>query len=352
MAKQSEAAPATSSTPAPSAGESTAAAPRFMGANKVDATVAEVVKWNNGEVSATEVPIVDGVAAKPEEEAPADKPAEAPKTEEKPVAPAEGDKPAEEKPVTAKPTADPERRKQIIEALAAERAKQSMAKQIEDVKKAAEAATKAQEEFDKLPLGRKLAIIAQKHGMSVDDLKDRLLIGADDVTEPAARPPDPEVLTLKETVSQLQERLKKQDEQTAQAQYDRAIGQVRASLKEIDLPLVDTFDAYGRVLSTAHEAWMASGKAGAVADFLPDAATIVEDELKAEKPNVAARLYPKVTTEEAETEEPAKAEAPKPRIAAGKRTASRPEAKPKSLWEGGKSAAEVDAIIKKELGWG
>lgn len=343
MAKESApAAPAPSSTPAPA---------KFMGANAVEGVSAEVVKWGNGEaVSTHDVPIVDGLAEKPAVEAPAE--TEAPKTEDKPAEEASAEeKPAEE--VKAKAAVDPERRKQIMESLAAERAKRSMEKQIEDAKKAAETAKTAQEAFDKLPLARKLALVAEKHGMTVEDLKDRMLIGADDVADTAPKPVDPTVAALQETVKQLQERLSKQDEQTQQQQVQRAVAQVKENLKETDLPLVDTFDAYGRVLATAHEAWMAAGRAGAVADFLPEAAVIVEDELKAEKPHVAARLYPKAKTEGEAEEKPemVQAQVPKPRISAGKRTASRPEAKPKSLWEGGKTAAEVDAQIKKDLGW-
>lgn len=359
MAKQAAPAP----TPAAPASPATA----FPKANAplADVTTTETVKWGNGEVvaefaapaeaEATEAPAEgEKPAAEPAKPADEDKtPAETPEAKE-------GEAEAEEKPPeqAAKPAVDPERRKQIIASLAAERAKRDMEKQIADAKREAKEAAEKLAEFEKSPLGKKIGLLAKQHGMSVEDLRDRILIGAEDVADAPAAPKaaDPEVVALKAQVAALTERLAKQDEGEAQARVKQAVERVQTTLKDVDLPLVDAFDAYGRVMVKAHEAWNASGKQGSPMDWVPDVAPLVEEELKTEQPRAAARLYPKATetaaVDEGEAETPAPAPKPTPRIVPGKRTAAKPEAKPKSLWENGRTAAEVDAQIKKELGWG
>lgn len=348
MAKQ--AATATKTADAPPA-----PAPSFVKANTPAEATAEVVKWGNGEAVSEHVdpamtePASADEAAKPTETKPAE-------TEEKPPAEGEPETAEDPKPVEdAKPGVDPERRKQIIASLAAERAKRDMEGQIAAAKKEAEEAKTARAEFEKLPLAQKLALVAKSHGMSVQDLADRLLINGEDVQDSpsAARAPDPEVAALKATVTALTERLQKQDATAERQSVERAVGMVRTQLKDVDLPMVDSFDAYDRIMVRAHEAWQAGGRQGSPSDFVPDVAPDIEAELKAEHPRAAARLYPKKTeTEEAHAEPAAEpAAGPTPRVAVGKRTAARPDAKPKSLWEGGRTTAEVDALIKKELGW-
>ena len=361
MAKQA----APSVTPAPAPAETTASAPLpFLRANAVETSTIDVVKWGNGEeLSSTAEPVATETApaeeaakptpskAKPEAEEAAPEevtPAETPSAKEK----AEGE--ADTEPVAANAAPNAERRKQIVESLAAERAKRSMEGQIAQEKARADAAEKARADFEALPLARKLAMVAEKHGMSVDDLKDRLLIGAEDVSDapPAPVKVDPETAALKAKVEALEKRDQAAERAAQQAQIDQAVNLVRTKLEKVDLPMVESLDAYNRVMVVAHEAWAAGGRKGHPADYSDEAGAIVEEELKTERPKMAARLYAKspALTQEA-AEEP---EAPKPqptRLVAGKRTAARPDAKEKSLWENGRTAAEVDAQIKKDLGW-
>lgn len=357
MAKQAAAPaapPPAEAPPAPPPAPA-AEAPRFTRANKTaDATVTDHVQWGNGEVVAErDVPTPEAGKADGEptpnkaEPAEDDKtPAEAPEAKEA--------EEAEEKPAAA-PAGNAERRRQIVESLAAERAKRTMENEITTLRKRAEDAEAARTSFEKLPLAEQLALVAKSKGMSVQDLADRLLIGGDEVqVAPAPKPLDPEVAALKAELAELKKHHTTTQEAEQRAKVEQAVGVVRDSLSKSDLPLVETYDAYPRVMMNAHEAWMAGGKKGSPMDYVADCAAVVEDELKAEHPKAAARLYPKATpaaaaaTETSEEAPPAAAARP----AVGKRTGAKPDAKPKSIWEGGKTTAEVDAEIKKQYGWG
>lgn len=362
MAKQAAPAAATV-TDAPVNGTSTATP--FPKANALSgASTLDVVKWGNGEVVSEHVAVIgpDGEptevtepAAKPTEAKPGAEeaapeaddttPAETPSGKEK-AQPEEGEEEA------AKPAApNAERRAQIVASLKAERDKRAMETQIATAKKEAEDAKAAQAAFDKLPLAKQIEHIARVRGMTVEDVKDRLLIGADEAEVPAAaKPVDPELAALRAEVAELKKHRETEAESAARANTERAVGIVRTTLGDKAPALVEALDAYDRVMITAHEAWMAGGRKGHPTDYAHDAAALVEDELKAERPKLAARLYPKTEAAAVEEGEEAPA-APAPRVAVGKRTAARPDAKPKSIWEGGRTTAEVDAEIKKQYGW-
>ena len=309
-------------------------------ASKIDEAGAEVIRWGNGEVAGGDEDTTP--AAKPA------KPAAEPKPKDEPAAPAE-EAPAEEEtaePVAAKPTTGADKRRQILESLDKEKTRVDIENRIKEEQTKREAAEAKLAEFEKSPLGRKLATIAKQHGMSLDDLKDKLLIGADDVLDkpdavPAKVEKDPEVAALLEWKA-------KREKQEDDAKIQQSVDRVREQLKDTDLPMVDAFDAHGRVLVKAHAGWVAGGKKGTVAEYIPSAADIVEDELKAERPNAAKRLYAQAATEETTEAEAEPIARPAPRPAMGKRQAARPGTKPAPL---PMDPEERDRAIKAKYGW-
>jgi len=321
-------------------------------ASKIDASSSEVARWGNGEaIGAETIRHEDGAEDATPAETPAGKPSIAKPTEKKPDASAEEAPPeaeTEETPaVAAKPTVDAERRKEILKSLDREKNRVDAENRIKEEQTKREAAEAKLAEFEKSPLGKKIAQIAKQHGMTVDDLKDKLLIGADDVLdkEPAA-PAKPE------TPPEVAELLKwKADREKAEgdARIAQAVGNVRDALKEADLPMIDSLDSYGRVLVKAHDGWVAGGKKGTVSEYVPDAAAIVEDELKAERPALAKRLYKsaeEATSETTDLPDPPRVATPRP--AMGKRQAARPGTRPAPLPS---DPEERDRAIKKRYGW-
>ncbi len=321
-------------------------------ASKIDGSSAEVVRWGNGEqVGAETIKLtddgdqtpVDNPAGKPKAEPPA-------KPKVDPAAPAEEAPPADDEaaePVAAKPTAGADKRRQILESLDLESKRVATENRIKAEQTRAEAAEAKLAEFEKSPLGRKLTTIAKQHGMSLDDLKDKLLIGADDVLDkedapaPAKPAKDPEVAELLKW---------KADREKAEgdAKIATAVEATRTILKDADLPMIDAFDAYGRVMVKAHAGWEANGRKETLRDYIPSAAELVEEELKAERPAAARRLYPTAAAEESEGGEEEPAPKPAPRPTMGKRQAARPGARPAPLPN---DAEERDRAIKKRYGW-
>jgi hypothetical protein len=318
-------------------------------ANKIDSSTSEVVRWGNGEaVGAETIKLTDDDAT------PVDKPAEKPSAkpakttkedaETEPVV--EEETAEEDTPAAAKPTAGADKRRQILESLDREAKRVDVESRIKEEQTKREAAEAKLAEFEKSPLGRKLATIAKQHGMSLDDLKDKLLIGADDVldkpdAEPAKPAKDPEVAALLEWKAA-------RERAEGDAKIAQSVDHVRGMLKDADLPMVDAFDAYNRVMVKAHAGWMASGKKETVQDYIPSAAELVEEELKAERPAAARRLYP-AAAEEATEEAETPVAKPTPRPAMGKRQAARPGTKPSPLPF---DPEERDRAIKKRYGWG
>lgn len=194
-------------------------------------------------------------------------------------------------------------------------------------------------------------------GLDRQQVEDMLLIGADEVTDaaPAAAAPapaakDPELAGLLKW---------KADREAAEAQQNvtAALTATRDALKEADVPVLKvTRDGYARVMRTAHDAWMASGKSGSAWDYMADAAAIVEDEIRAENPDLAALVDKSkgapvaVATEEGE--EPA-APAPEPpvkaaRVPVGRVVGAAPSAKPAKL---PRDRDAKDREIKRRMGW-
>lgn len=328
-----------------------------LAAQKIDTEAAEVIQWGNGEP--TSMSVVDkatGQVIDGDDKTPAETPSgkakkatsddsSSSRSSSEPSAETETAEAASTE--TAKPKVSAERRAEILRNLDAERKRVDIESQVTTERARAAAAEAKLQEFEKSPLGRKLRTIAKQHNLSYEDLKDKMMIGADDVNddEPAtATKPttaeDPRIAVLLKDKEEREQR-------EADERHRQVIGHVRESLKDEDLPLVDTFNAYGRVMTMAHQAWKAGGSEGAVVDYLQDAAGIVEDELKKEQPRAAARLYPKAV--EAEEEEvAAPTPKPQPKASMGRRTAARPGSKPSPLPD---DPFERDQAIKKRMGW-
>ena len=319
-------------------------------ASKIDDTASEVIQWGNGAAIGEPVTVWEGEGEQPPETpAPKAKPSAAKPAKVKTDAEvAEEPAPVEDEETpaaTTKPKIDPERRKQILASLDREKNRVTIESRVAEEQKRAEAAEAKLAEFEKSPLGRKLATIAKQHGMSMDDLKDKLLIGADDVLDkepaPVAAPPkDPEVAGLLKWKAD-------REASEAAAHQASAIQGIRESLAETDLPLIEAFDAYDRVMVIGHSAWVAEGKKGNPFDYVPDAAAIVEEQLKTEKPAAARRLYAAAADGEAAETPPA----PPPRAARpamGRRAVARPGTKPTPLPD---DPYERDEAILKRMGW-
>lgn len=343
MAKQAaapQAAPAAEPTPAPSA-------PRTIGSNH---PTIEVVEWGNGEPKGVTEQPREGFETPPEEAKPeGEKPAEA-KPEGKGEPEADPEKPAEEpKPAAA----NAERRAKIREAIEAQKTKLAIEQRAKDEQKRASDAEAKLENLRKAPLAERLRFLFPD--MSRSDITDRLLIGGDDVAAldaPAAKPAetsDPKVAALEAKIAELEKAQQTVAQREQEAQQAQAVARVKETLKDADIPVIDALDAHGAVLNKAYEAFMASGKAGSLLDYLPDAADIVEEEMRAKYPKIAAiadaakgkKPEPKADEEETPVVAP-----PKPRAAMGKRTAARPESKPKPL---PLDPIERDRAIKAEM---
>lgn len=327
------------------------ASPGATLASKIDDGATEVIRWGNGVPEGDATVVFEGEGeqpaapkAKPKIDREAETPKPVKKTEPEPAAEEEVAEPAAG---SGKPKIDPARRAQILESLDREKNRVDIESRIKEEQTKREAAENKLAEFEKSPLGRKLATIAKQHGLTMDDLKDKLLIGAEDVLdkEPAAVAPvakeDPKVAELLKWKAE-------REQAESNERIAAAVEGVRDHLKDVDLPLVDSFNAYNRVMIMAHEAWKAAKKEGSPMDYVPDAAAIIEDKLKSEQPAAARRLYREAADETEETEA---APAPAPRAARpamGKRTAARPGTKPQPLPD---DPYERDQEILRRFNW-
>jgi len=350
---------ASASVPAPADSRSTV--PSAAKLQSIQADTVEVVEWD------TENGVAKSVSERPAEGAPpkAAAAAEADIIEHPdatPKAKADDDAPDATK---AKEEPDPEaakaaqteadKRRAIFASLEAERTKRSVEDQAKKAQTERDEARAEVTRIKGMPLKEKLAWL----GIDPDELADKLLIKSDDVqfeaprAAPAAPAKDPEVAALL--------KWKADREAAEQAQEIRAAhGAVADALKDVEtIPITAAMGKWGDVLALAHEAWTTGGKAGHVRDYLPDAAELVEQGLRRDNPSLAA-LADRAKGAKADPpadDEPAPAKtAPAPRVAAGTRTAARPDAKPKELPE---DRLERDAAIKAEMrrlhpsqGWG
>ena len=351
MKRTSEASAPTVTVDHSSAVDSPAQSRTLAVASKIDDTASEVIQWGNGAAVGEPVTVWEGEGEQPPETPKAKPPVAKPakvktdaETAEEPTIVEDDETPA----ATTRPKIDPERRKQILESLDREKNRVTIESRVAEEQKRAEKAEAALAEFEKSPLGKKLATIAKQHGMSMDDLKDKLLIGADDVLDkepaaPAAPAKDPEVAGLLKWKAD-------REASEAAAHQASAIQGIREALTDTDLPLIEAFDAYDRVMVIGHSAWVAEGKKGSPFDYVPDAAAIVEEQLKTEKPAAARRLYAAAADGEAVETPPAAAAAPPraARPAMGRRAVARPGTKPPALPD---DPYERDQAILKRYGW-
>lgn len=312
------------------------------------ADTVEVVEWGNGEAKSIFDKPAEGekpAASKAEPEVIEHESAKAKPAEETEAEPEEA---APDPEVTKAAASAAERRKAIFASLEAEKTKRSIETQAQAQQKRADDAEARFEALKKAPLAERLAAL----GIDRQELEDKLLIGADDLKAlPAKKEPpppteDPEIKELKAWRAQQLQR--EQAEGIAKAH-----AAVADHLKDADLPVVDSLNGYGRVLAKAHDAWVAGGKAGHVRDYLGDAGEIVEAEMRAENPKLAARLArgaaKKENAEVVDLDAPPAAAtraAPPPRASMGKRTAAVPGTKPRELPI---DPLERDAAIKAEF---
>lgn len=256
-----------------------------------------------------------------------------------------------------KPRTPAERRADAFDRLAAERKH----RELENALKAQQGETakerQQREALEKTAKEGPLGELLKLRGIGTDELlemllkKDPALEGA---PAKAAAKEDPTIAELRETVKKLQARLDAQDETVAQSSVQRSVAQIQEMTKELDIPVTHAMGGYELVLRTAHELWLAGGKTGAMADFVPDAATRAEAYFRQEKPGLAkladAARAAKADDKGADDKGGAKESAG----TIGRRAAARPDTKTRSPWEGKNALTdrdEVDRALKLEFGF-
>lgn len=322
-----------------------------------------VEKWNpNPSFEKAETPVAAELPPSSEDETPAETPA-AKETEKPAPDKPETEAPAEaeegEKPAAAAPAAKPDRRAEIRAAIEKQKEKLGLETAVTAERKKREALEAEVERLKKAPLRELLKF----RGLDPQAVQDQALIGGDlwaDDEKPAAAAPvgnlPPEVAAKLARLDAIEARLADQDKTTQQQAIANAITGVRDTLKAADVPALKlTPGGYQRVLQTAHEAWSASGKKGSAWDYVADAAAIVEDEIRAENPDLAetvdlarkARGTKPAAEEETTEEKPA--DPPKPtRVAVGKKVGTTPSVKPKAL---PRDRDARDREVKRMMGW-
>ena len=288
----------------------------------------------------------------PEGEQPAEKPAdtpadgEAPTPEEKP--------PGEEPAAAAKPSAT-ERRRAALEALAGERKRV----ELETTLKATQERLKEVEGKAVDPKawvkGATLKEVLAARGMTRADLEDMLIRGAKDLddlpaTAQATPAANPDIDALKAQIADLTKKLTDRATKESEAEIQQAVNYVATLVKDHDIPVTHAVGGYELVMRTAHELWLASGKAGKATDYVKEAGDIAEEHFRKERPSLAA------LADRAKGSKPAAADADEEPRGITRRTASRPEARSNSLWTRDRNGAtptreEIDERIKREMGF-
>lgn len=268
------------------------------------------------------------------------------------VKPKEGEEGGEGAP--AKPPTAGEKRAALFDKLEAQRQKLQL-----------ETALKAKDTEHAQLLERFTALEGSLKGANLGKLLELAGVSEDDALEalmrkdPAAlaRAPkgdkpqeDPRLAELVATVKALKEKLDGYERQGTESKVAQALAQVEEMSKDIDIPVTRAVEnGFELVLRTAHELWQASGQAGKVGDYVPDAAARAEAYFREKRPALAALA------------DQARGGRPKPKdeggggaaAGIGRRAAARPDAKEKSVWSGKNLLAdrsEVDEQIKREAG--
>lgn len=204
-------------------------------------------------------------------------------------------------------------------------------------------------------------------GLTKQDLVDAAILGNNGAAELTAAAKENGATTAE--LAQLRADFKALKDELAAERATKTQREVQAQIAEshtetariieaekLDVPLVLSEGAFDRVLQGAWEAWRASGKAGAVKDYVPAAAEVIEELIEQEKPRLAAlKKAAKRAPKDEETEErPAAAgrtERKIPRAAVGRRTGPSRVANRRDSLAGVTDGHERDRIIAREMGW-
>lgn len=251
-----------------------------------------------------------------------------------------------------------EARRRTFAALDSERGRVALETQARENRERAERSEAEIARIKKLPIKEQLAYL----GIDRESLEEQLIVGGEAVADlPAKKAPqaDPVVEELRTEVRTLKER----DNERQHATNMQAISQshqiVSDALKDIatvpmvkgvrDIVIDGTYVHSGidLTLKTAVQAWNQAGKAGHPRDYIAGAAEVVEEHLRAARPDLAAVFVP-APRGAGGGQQPAPAPASNGTASIGKRTAARPEVPPKDLPQ---NRYERDQAIKKEMGW-
>lgn len=254
-----------------------------------------------------------------------------------------------------------EKREAVLKALQRQKSNLGAENAARDARAAAEAATKRATDAEARAARATTGTIAERLafiGLTRAELSDAVILNGGEL-EAAAKEngaSNAEVAALKADLAAMKAKLTgiEQTEQTrAQQQVAANIAESRAKTAELckDEPvvLVKSMKAYDRVLDGAWQAWKASGKTGAVADYVPAAAEIIEEKLEEEYPDLAAlkkgaKATPK---DDADPVTPRKAA----RAAVGRTTGPSRVANRRDSLAGVTDGHERDRIIAREMGW-
>jgi hypothetical protein len=190
--------------------------------------------------------------------------------------------------------------------------------------------------------------IGQDEALEMLLRKDPALEGVPPKGAPKA---DPALAELLSKVNGLEAKLAKYEQAEGDAKLAQTYQLIETQTKDLDIPVTRAVEnGYELVLRTAHELFLASGRNGKMADYLPDAAARAEAHFRETKPGLAALA------------DAAKGGTPKPKTEAadpptgsiGRRGSARPDVKTKSVWDGKHpihDRAEIDEQIKREFGF-
>lgn len=346
MAKPAAPVPATEPAPSVPVQAHTRAAPGSV--TPTPPAAGKVILWDNdAQGERMDAPADEG-AAKPAE-LPGTPPA---KVDNKPTDDKTKDPAAKDEP--GKPT-PAERRAATFDRLGAERRH----RELETALKAEQGTRAAKEaELAKLlktakegTLGELLAL----RGIPADDALE-LLLKKDPSLEGApaagAVKDDPRLGQLMDIVKGLRDRIDGYERAAGESNVAQSIAQIEAMTKELDIPVTRAVEnGHELVLRTAHELWVTGGRAGKVADFVPDAAARAEAFFREKRPALAALADKAKGAKDPKEADDRGKDAGAPSI--GRRAAARPDANTKSVWSGRNPMTdrnEVDAQIKAELG--
>ncbi len=254
-----------------------------------------------------------------------------------------------------------EKREAVLKALARQKSNLGAENAARDARAAADAAAKrasdAEERIKKASTGtlaERLAFI----GLSRGELTDAVIMNGGEL-EAAAKDngaSNAEVSALRTELAALKTQLladkkAEQDRATAQS-VAQSRERVAELIKDEPVPLVRSLKAHDRVLDGAWQAWKASGKAGAISDYVPAAAEIIEEQLEKENPDLAAlKKGARAATKDDEPAINGRADRKVSKPSVGRRTGPSRAANRRDSLEGVTDGHERDRIITREMGW-